>query len=51
MNAATFWLPFATGFISFPLVVALLAVLIHDGLGMVERMAARRLGRPVDEVS
>ena len=33
------------------LVVALLAVLIHDGLGMVERMAARRLGRPVDEVS
>jgi osmoprotectant transport system permease protein len=33
------------------LVVALLAVLIHDGLGMAERMAARRLGRPVDEVS
>jgi osmoprotectant transport system permease protein len=33
------------------LVVALLAVLIHDGLGMAERAAARRLGRPVDEVS
>jgi osmoprotectant transport system permease protein len=33
------------------LVVALLAVLIHDGLGMAERLAARRLGRPVDEVS
>jgi osmoprotectant transport system permease protein len=33
------------------LVVALLAVLIHDGLGMAERMAAKRLGRPVDEVS
>ena len=33
------------------LVVALLAVLIHDGLGMAERMAARKLGRPADEVS
>ncbi|MBO1905897.1 ABC transporter permease [Microvirga sp. 3-52] len=33
------------------LVVALLAVLIHDGLGMAERMATRRLGRPVDEIS
>jgi osmoprotectant transport system permease protein len=32
------------------LVVALLAVLIHDALGMAERGAARRLGRPVDEV-
>jgi osmoprotectant transport system permease protein len=32
------------------LVVALLAVLIHDALGMAERTAARRLGRPVDEV-
>ena len=31
------------------LVVALLAVLIHDGLGIAERMAARRLGQPVDE--
>ncbi|MCC2653779.1 MAG: transporter, partial [Microvirga sp.] len=30
------------------LVVALLAVLIHDGLGLVERAAARRLGRPLD---
>lgn len=28
------------------LVVALLAVLIHDGLGLAERLAARRLGRP-----
>jgi osmoprotectant transport system permease protein len=33
------------------LVVALLAVLIHDGLGMAERMATRRLGRSVDEIS
>ncbi|MEZ0169068.1 ABC transporter permease [Microvirga sp. TS319] len=33
------------------LVVALLAVLIHDGLGLVERVAARRLGRSLDEVS
>ncbi|MGO4526690.1 ABC transporter permease [Microvirga sp. 2MCAF35] len=33
------------------LVVALLAVLIHDGLGMAERVAARKLGRPADEVS
>jgi osmoprotectant transport system permease protein len=33
------------------LVVALLAVLIHDGLGMVERLAARKLGRPAGEVS
>lgn len=33
------------------LVVALLAVLIHDGLGLVERIAARRLGRPLDEVT
>jgi osmoprotectant transport system permease protein len=33
------------------LVVALLAVLIHDGLGMMERLAARKLGRPADEVS
>jgi len=32
-------------------VVALLAVLIHDGLGMAERAAARRLGRPADEVT
>jgi osmoprotectant transport system permease protein len=32
------------------LVVGLLAVLIHDALGMAERMAARRLGRHVDEV-
>jgi osmoprotectant transport system permease protein len=31
------------------LVVALLAVLIHDGLGIAERIAARRLGRPLDE--
>ncbi len=33
------------------LVVALLAVLIHDGLGLMERAAARRLGRVIDEVS
>jgi osmoprotectant transport system permease protein len=33
------------------LVVALLAVLIHDGLGMAERMATRKLGRSVDEIS
>jgi osmoprotectant transport system permease protein len=33
------------------LVVALLAVLIHDGLGLAERAAARRLGRPVDEIA
>ncbi|MCG7393761.1 ABC transporter permease [Microvirga sp. ACRRW] len=33
------------------LVVALLAVLIHDGLGLIERAAARKLGRFVDEVS
>ncbi len=33
------------------LVVALLAVLINDGLAMAERAAARRLGHPVDEVS
>jgi osmoprotectant transport system permease protein len=33
------------------LVVALLAVLIHDGLGLAERMAARRLGRPNDEAA
>lgn len=33
------------------LVVALLAVLIHDGLGLVERIAARKLGRSLDEVS
>ena len=33
------------------LVVALLAVLIHDGLGLIERVAARKLGRPLDEVS
>ena len=33
------------------LVVALLAVLIHDGMGLVERAAARRLGRPADEVA
>ena len=33
------------------LVVALLAVLIHDGLGLAERAAARKLGRPLDEVS
>jgi osmoprotectant transport system permease protein len=32
------------------LVVALLAVLIHDGLGMAERMAASRLGRSGEEV-
>ncbi len=33
------------------LVVALLAVLIHDGLGMAEGLAARKLGRPAGEVS
>ncbi|MBQ0820869.1 ABC transporter permease [Microvirga terrae] len=33
------------------LVVALLAVLIHDGMGLAERAVARRLGRPVDEVA
>lgn len=33
------------------LVVALLAVLIHDGLGLIERFAARKLGRSLDEVS
>ncbi|MBA1155038.1 ABC transporter permease [Microvirga mediterraneensis] len=33
------------------LVVALLAVLIHDGLGMAERFVAGKLGRPADEVS
>jgi len=33
------------------LVVALLAVLIHDGMGMAERAVARRLGRPVDEIA
>jgi osmoprotectant transport system permease protein len=33
------------------LVVALLAVLIHDGLGLVERCAARKLGRSQNEVS
>jgi len=33
------------------LVVALLAVLIHDGLGLIERIAARRLGRSLDGVS
>lgn len=32
------------------LVVALLAVLIHDGLGLIERHAARKLGRPPNEV-
>jgi osmoprotectant transport system permease protein len=32
------------------LVVALLAVLIHDGLGLVERFVARKLGRSQDEV-
>jgi len=32
------------------LVVALLAVLIHDGLGLIERQAARKLGRSPDEV-
>lgn len=31
------------------LVVALLAVLIHDGLGLLERAAARKLGRPLDD--
>ncbi len=33
------------------LVVALLAVLIHDGLGLAERLVAQKLGRPQDEVS
>ena len=33
------------------LVVALLAVLIHDGLGMAERRVSAKLGRPADEVS
>jgi osmoprotectant transport system permease protein len=33
------------------LVVALLAILIHDGLGLVERIAARKLGRSLDEAS
>jgi osmoprotectant transport system permease protein len=33
------------------LVVALLAILIHDGLGLIERYAARKLGRSLDEVS
>ncbi|WP_445501136.1 ABC transporter permease [Microvirga sp. G4-2] len=33
------------------LVVALLAILIHDGLGLVERFAARKLGHSPDEVS
>ena len=33
------------------LVVALLAVLIYDGMGMGERAVARRLGRPADEVA
>ncbi len=33
------------------LVVALLAVLIHDGLVLVERVAARRLGGSLNEVS
>jgi osmoprotectant transport system permease protein len=33
------------------LVVAVLAVLMHDGLGLVERLAARKLGRSPDEVS
>ncbi|PVE22673.1 ABC transporter [Microvirga sp. KLBC 81] len=33
------------------LVVALLAILIHDGLGLIERFAARKLGRSLDEVS
>lgn len=32
------------------LVVALLAILIHDGLGLVEQFAARKLGRSEDEV-
>jgi osmoprotectant transport system permease protein len=31
------------------LVVALLAALIHDGMTMAERAAARRFGRPLDE--
>ncbi|HZH11187.1 MAG TPA: ABC transporter permease [Microvirga sp.] len=33
------------------LVVALLAVLIHDGLGLIERRAARKLGRSPDEMA
>ncbi|WP_230530462.1 ABC transporter permease [Microvirga roseola] len=33
------------------LVVALLAVLIHDGLSVAERAVARRLGRPADETT
>lgn len=33
------------------LVVALLAVLIHDGMGLAERVVARKLGRPQDDVS
>jgi osmoprotectant transport system permease protein len=33
------------------LVVALLAALIHDGMTMAERAAARRFGRSPDEVS
>lgn len=33
------------------LVVALLAVLIHDGLGLIERRAARKLGRSPDETA
>lgn len=33
------------------LVVALLAILIHDGLGLIERFAARKLGHSLDEVS
>lgn len=33
------------------LVVALLAILIHDGLGLIERFAARKLGHSPDEVS
>lgn len=32
------------------LVVALLAVLIHDGIGLIERHAARKLGRSLDEI-
>ena len=31
------------------LVVALLAVLLHDGMGAAERAVATRPGRPVDE--
>ncbi len=33
------------------LVVALLAILLHDALTVVERIAARKLGRPLDEAS